>query len=214
MTTNLKTRLVLACLGLALLACAAPLLPAGDKKPDEKKGTERPAPNYYPVQEGAAWHFNVTANGNEAKVVNRIAKIEKIDGVALGRLEAVVNDKIVATEHVSQTDKGVFRHRYNGAVIDPPLPLLRYPVKAGDKWEGDLKVGADAGKYDCVASEEEVAVPAGKFKALKVVINVAEKGNTLSTTYWFVNNVGFVRQTVEAGNLNILMELERHEAKK
>jgi hypothetical protein len=210
MTTNLKTRLAVASLGLALLACSATLLPAGEKKPDDKKK----APNYYPVAEGAAWHFHVTVNGNEAKATNRIAKIEKIDGVDLGRLEAVVSDKVVATEHVSQNDKGVFRHRYNGQVIDPPLPLIRYPVKAGDKWDGELKVGKDAARYDCVATEEEVSVPAGKFKAVKVVINVTENGNTLATTYWFVNDIGFVRQTVEAGNLNILMELEKRETKK
>jgi hypothetical protein len=65
------------------------------------------------------------------------------------------------------------------------------------------------GKYTCTASEEKVEVPAGKYKATKVVINLDSNGQMVTTTYWFVQNIGFVRQTVEAPGLSVEMALEK-----
>ncbi len=205
---SIRLRTMVALLGVALLARSATLLPAGEKKPDDKK----PA-NFYPIKTGNVWHFTRSVNGNDDKMVNRIAKVDTVDGVAIGRLEASLNGAVVATEALVQNDKGIFRHRFNDKKVDPPLPLLRYPAKSGDKWEGEFKVDDNVAKYEAVATEEEVKVPAGKFKAMKVVINVTEGAGTVSVSYWFVNDVGFVRQTVEAGNLSIVMELDRREEK-
>jgi hypothetical protein len=58
-----------------------------------------------------------------------------------------------------------------------------------------------------------VEVPAGKFKAIRVDIKY-EGAQNIETTYWFCLDVGFVKQTVNLNNLNIVMELEKYELKK
>lgn len=183
-----------------------------DAKKDKKEDKAgKPAVDYYPLAVGNEWKYRVEVGGNSAQAVSKIAKIETIDGVAMARLEATVNGNIVATEHLRATDKGVYRHRNNGQEITPPIMLLKYPAKAGDKWEGDITVGKEKGKYSCESKEENIEVTAGKYKAVKVTIRLESKGQNVTTAYWFVKDVGFVRQTVEAGDLNINMELEKFE---
>ena len=199
---------------LLLLAAALSSAQEGtkDKKEatkDKKDLTATKTANYYPLQEGNEWHYKVTVGGNSVTAISRIAKIEKIDDMPLSRLEASVNDKIVATEHLTQTADGIFRHRNNGQEIAPPICLLKYPVKAGSKWEGPITVGKDAGNYTAEATEEDVEVPAGKFKAVKVVIALESNKQKINTTYWFVKDLGFVKQTVATAQLTILMELEK-----
>lgn len=186
----------------------ASVLTAGEPRPG------RDIRNYYPLEAGNSWTFRVEVNGNQVTATSRIAKIEKINDISMGRLEATVNDKIVATEHLQQNDKGVFRHRFNGLEVEPPLELLRYPVKAGEKWAGELKVGADTGKFSAVTGEENVEVPAGKYKTVRVAIQLIEKGKTIDTTYWFARDVGIVKQTVVTEGLNLVMELDRFDRKK
>lgn len=191
-----------------LFLMAASFSGAQEKKPE-------PVVDYYPLQVGNQWSFKVTVGDNTATATSKIAKIETIDGVELARLDAIVNGNVVATEHLRQDGKGIFRYRNNGAEISPPICLLKYPVKDKDKWEGDIKVGNDKGKYFCETKEENVEVPAGKFeKAIKVSIRLESKGQNVNTTYWFVKEKGFVKQTVEAAGLSIVMELEKYEAGK
>ncbi len=181
----------------------------GSREPPEKK--EGKGPNFYPLQVGNAWHFKVTVGANSASAISRIAHMEQIgDGPPLARLEASIHDKVVATEHLLQNSKGIFRYRNNNQAITPPLCLLKYPVLAGSQWEGDMTVGNDKGKYTCETKEEAVEVPAGKFKTIRVAIRLEDdKGQVINTVYWFAADIGFVKQTVDAPNLKVLMELEK-----
>jgi hypothetical protein len=190
------------------------LIGALDAKPLPKNGNDEKTPNYYPIEVGNQWHFRVTVGDNSTTAISTIAKTETIDGVTLSRLEATINGKIIATEHLSQTAKGVFRYRNNGQEISPPICLLKYPAKSGTKWDGDITVGTEKGKYACEAKEENIEVAAGKFKAMRVAIKIDSQGKTVNTTYWFVPEIGFVKQTVETGGLNIVMELEKYERAK
>jgi hypothetical protein len=167
--------------------------------------------NYYPLQAGNTWDYKITVDGKTVDAVSHIAKIEMIDGVSLARLEATIKGNIAATEHLRQTSEGVFRHRNNGQEISPPICLLKYPVKDGAKWDGDITIGAEKGKYTCESKEEKIEVAGTKYKAMRVAIHLESQGKTITTTYWFVQDVGFVRQTVEAGELNIVMELQKFE---
>lgn len=193
-----------------LAASLAGAKPAGSK--DSKDKAEQA--NYYPLQVGNKWEYRVDVAGTTAKAISTIVKTEAIDGVELARLEATVNNAVVATEHLKASDKGVFRYRNNGKDIVPPICLLKYPVRPGDRWDGDITVGTEKGKYYCETREEPVEVPAGKFKAIKVTLTVDAKMQKVSTSYWFVSDIGFVKQIVEAGDLHIAMELDKYELAK
>jgi hypothetical protein len=181
---------------------------------DKEKPRSQPAPNYYPLEAGNEWQYRLTANQKTISTTARIAKVETIDGVALARLETNVGGKTAASEHLQQTDKGVFRHRFNGVQSIPPFLLLKYPAKSGIRWSGEFKNGVEMAKYTCHMDEETVEVPAGEFKAIKVVADVDTGQLQLRTTYWFAQDVGIVKQTADAGNLEILMELEKYDVKK
>src|SRR5437764_1176475 len=102
---------------------------AGKQDPPAKGG--RGTPNYYPMQVGNEWHYKLSVGGNETDLMTTIAKTETIDKVPLALLEGYVKDKLIATEHLLQDEKGVYRYRNNGQIVTPPLMLLKYPIKFG-----------------------------------------------------------------------------------
>ena len=193
---------------LLLLAAGYCGAGGGDKK------SALTMPDYYPLQVGNQWKYRLDVNGKEVTMTTKIAKIETIDQQKLARLEAAVDGNTSATEHLQQTDKGIFRFRTNGIESSPPLLLLKYPAKNGDKWSGAFTASDSKATYSCEAMEEEVVVPAGKYKTIRVAIKLEEKGQVVNTTYWFAKDVGFVKQTVDAPGLNILIELQQFDPKK
>jgi hypothetical protein len=192
---------------------------ANETRPGQKDDA---TPTYFPLQAGNLWRFRIEEGGRVAVATTTIARIETIDGVQLARLEASSDGKVRAVEHLRQTEQGVFRYREDEKAISPPVCLLQYPVKAGAKWNGEITVntpqGKKTGKYFCETKDEAVTVPAGKFQAIRVVFRHESVHDGLkrviTTTYWFVNDVGIVRQTVEAGDLKINMELEKFDRAK
>lgn len=173
------------------------------------------APDYYPLKPGTKWHYRVTVGGRTGAVACRIAKVETIDGQPLARLETVVGEKSVASEHLRTDAKGIYRHRANGLEPVPPIQLLRYPVKDGDRWESEFSVGEEKGKLAVVViGKEEVEVPAGKYKAVKVEVNTDSGGQKISTTYWFADGVGIVKQRSDLGGRETVLDLEKYEPAK
>jgi hypothetical protein len=170
---------------------------------------EKKAPNFYPLQVGNTWHFRAEVGGKTASSVYKVARLEKDGDKEFAILEVSSGGRVVATEHLQQTDKGVFRHKFNGAAIEPPFRLLPFPIL--EKWDGDVSSGGTKGNFTARSKQEEVEVPAGKFKATRVDFDLVEKGNKVSTSYWFVENMGFVKQTVEAGPVNVVLVLEKFE---
>lgn len=217
--------LLLVCAGVAVTAFVWPgflrrepeQVVAKDKVAGADKGQENQRNpdkfNYYPVELGNTWHYRVNANGQFSNFSARIAKHETINGEALARLDAL---NVPFTEHLTQTEKGVYRHRFNGSQVSPPLPLLPYPPNVGAKWQGEFTTETEKGKnryFGEIQKEETVEVPAGKFKTLRVSIKVEQKALVIQTTYWFAKDVGFVKQSANIMGTTILMELERFEGK-
>jgi hypothetical protein len=171
-------------------------------------------PNYFPLDEGNEWLYRVTENGAKSKLIMRIGKLEdKFKGLA--RLES---PDVNRSEHLTQTDKGIFRHRADGDAVTPPFCLLPYPPKPGTKWADTFTVGKIQAKYAGeIFKEEAIDVPFAKMKkltALRAVITLEEKGKTIETTYWFVQDVGIVKQSFEIAGRSVLLELEKFDKKK
>jgi hypothetical protein len=198
------------CLSLLCGVCfllAAAVSGGGETKKDKPV-------DYYPLQVGNQWNYKLDVNGKDITMITRIAKIETIKEKAYARLEAEVMGKVTATEHLRVTDKGIIRLKTNDFEADPPLLLVKSNVKAGDKWGGAFTVMGKKAKYDAVAEEEMVKVPAGRFKTMRVAIRLEEGAMVVNTTYWFAPGVGFVKQTVTAPMLNITIELEKYKLTK
>ncbi len=170
------------------------------------------SPDYYPFTVGTKWHYQVDpGNGVKVDIINHLAEIEKIDGISMARIETTTQGQVAATEHMSQTEKGLFRRRFGGGKISPPIQLLKYPIKKGEQWESKHSIAGQSLTSKCTVDLAEVTVPAGKYKAVKVVVDAKQAGNNISTTYWFVENVGIVKQTVSLGETNVVISLEKFE---
>jgi len=78
-----------------------------------------------------------------------------------------------------------------GSKCDTPVPLLKLPPTVGTTWMvGDERNGT---KYTVGAVDEEVKVPAGKYKCVRV--DAVSNGVT-PNVYWYARGVGLVKQTM------------------
>lgn len=193
---------------LFVLALSCQPLATAQEKTQESK-------SYYPLKAGNKWTYQIESDtaAKGSKLINQIAKMEKIDGVPLFRLETTAKERVVATEHLSVNDKGIFRDRMNGGEITPPICLLKFPIKKNDSWKTESMSGKEKLKVACKSDEEEIEVPAGKFKTVKVIIDaeVAGAGILVSTTYWFAPGIGMVKQHVNINSMQFSILLEKFE---
>jgi hypothetical protein len=195
-------------IGVVLLAVAMHLAAQENGK---DKGKRPPTPNYWPLEVGNTWTYKLEALGKSLDIRSTIRNIDKINDMPLARMETTENEEVAGSEHLQQSATGVFRHLYNGVEIEPPICILKYPLKGGEKWKGKGKIGNELIIYSGDAREEEVKVAAGKFKTIRVDLRVDVKGEPILTTYWFAENVGIVRQTVQIGDIDLVMDLQKFE---
>lgn len=93
---------------------------------------------------------------------------------------------------------------------NPPLQILKFPVKVGDSWEQQVDVtsykSGIAKVTRKVVSVENVTVKAGTFRCFK--IHVKYEGPPESDTYddWWSEKVGFVKSTNKNNELTEFSE--------
>lgn len=168
-------------------------------------------PDYYPLNVGERWEYKVQVADKTMEVANEITKIETINNDSLARVETVSNGKTLATEHLKTSEKGIFRYRIQGLEVNPPLCLLRYPVKEGDAWETQITTGGENAKVTCrVLGQRKIKVSAGEFDTVLVEIHAEASSGNVTSTYWFAEGVGVIQQITELPNLKISMTLEKH----
>lgn len=173
-------------------------------------------PNYFPAQVGNQWHYQLEVPGRpKGMVITKVAKLEKIDDQPLIRMETIVQDKVVASEHLAVDGKGLFRHRFQGLEALPPVCIIKFPVTKGSTWETDTKIGPESVTGTTTLDLEEITVPAGKFKTVMVTMNMSSGGQKIETTAWYAEKVGMVQQILKIGGGSpITFKLEKFEEAK
>jgi hypothetical protein len=103
------------------------------------------------------------------------------------------------TTTIAVSGDGLIQVALNGEALAKPSMLLKTPLKAGTKWESNA-----GGRYEAT-KEEEVEVPAGRFRAVRVELVQGDRKMTL----WFAPGVGQIK-TVEAGSdrVHVLKEFK------
>jgi hypothetical protein len=171
------------------------------------------AADYFPLKVGSQWDYRVTADGEISQMSMVSGKIERIDGLDLTLVNTIQDGNIIFAEHMVCNKDGVFRHRIDGEAQAQPICVLKGQAQVGDSWQNsDTEDGVEFIIKAKVIALEEVAVPAGKFKALRVEYEVLVEEETVVTmTLWFVANVGMVKQVVDLGGAEFVIELERYQ---
>ena len=165
----------------------------------------------YPLADGSIWHYEMNTDKGKWDMKYQVAKLENSDQDENFRVEMLMDGKIVVTEQLSQTAKGLYRVRYQDSNLTPPLLLLRNPIKADDSWTTKTQVGAEELTIACKTGSEEVETPAGKFEAIKLTVTTRADEKDIRTDYWFAEDVGIVKQVAIVGEgTKMSIELKKY----
>lgn len=181
---------------LSVLFVATPIPKRTDKSAD-----------YYPLKLGNRWEYQAGSTTITTTVTDVTARK---DGMSASTIETRVNDAVVATEVIAVSDKGLFHEKTNNSPVNPPLMFLKFPVKANATWAADAVCGVTTiGVTYTVHESEDIKVPAGKFKAVRVESRGAIGGAQTGATFWFAPDTGIVKlQYPVAGGNDTVLELK------
>ena len=178
------------------------------------------ARDYFPLRVGDSWKYRMTDNDTEYTV--KVLSAEKqADGTTLYLLEKQAG--VVIRDWYSKPTGWVLlrREAYVGQEgLDikyaPPKQYLKNPLVAGEKWnwKGKSITQTDVEEHNEVIGIEVVKVPAGTFRAMKIVSRVSDGSAAIQKTYWYADGVGLVKSMTEGGQLKYGWELIDYSFKK
>lgn len=196
-------RVILAlCLAATMILLAAPVNQASAQ--DEFKGTE-----LFPMSVFSRWTYRV--QGQDDRLVVMAAAIEKIGEYRCYRFEGRLRNQLVASEQLSLRKDGVFRMRHDGMDLEPPLMICRFPPLKGEIWKAEYKIGDKKTMIAFECDTEVITVNDTKYHTFVIKAEIAESGGKLKNTCWYAPKVGLVKQVIEDGDNQIVLELEKYE---
>jgi hypothetical protein len=98
----------------------------------------------------------------------------------------------------------------------PARQVLPNRLVAGAKWnwQGRSITGQDMFESSQVIGPEIVQVPAGRFRAMKIVSKVTYGEAAMKKTYWYAEGVGLVKSLTESAQLENGWQLVSYSFKK
>lgn len=164
------------------------------------------ANDFYPLEDGSLWKYQ---DSNNKTILKKAVREEKLGYYPSVLLEVSEGKTVLSSEHIGVTNEGVFRFALDGKRFDQGALLLKDKPKVGDKWP--IILNFDAGKLatEVKVTEEEVAVPFGKFKCLvTTTVSKDEKGIEYILKNYYAQKVGVVKVTIEkAGKKHYELQL-------
>lgn len=164
---------------------------------------------YYPTKVGSTWKYKFA----RGVLTNKITKHEKVGDVLCARLDTLSGDKVVSNEHVTITRSGVERHATLGFRPEPPVLLLKFPLKDKDEWEIDSKVGEETIKGTAKVEKESLTIGEKKYDDVyKVTTDVKTGAMQIKSICWYAKDVGMVKQNLNFAGNEVKLELEEFKA--
>jgi hypothetical protein len=164
-------------------------------------------PAYFPTEVGAKWVYD--ESGQER--VRVVTQVDVKDDQTLITIQELTGNTSFPYLKYSVSPKGVYLLESSTFKIEP-VCVLRFPIKEGDTWpvqyEPQKGLRGSTQKVT-VGKFEDVEVPAGKFKAIRVEVEVtAHAGKLLDTperyVTWYAHEVGLIKTTLEGVTIRVL----------
>jgi hypothetical protein len=97
------------------------------------------------------------------------------------------------------------------AKYEPAKQYLQNPLNTGTKWQwkGKDQTQTERTEQNQVAGFEEVTVPAGKFRAMKVVSEISGAATPMTKTCWYADGVGLVKSTTVGRTNQVRLAMAR-----
>jgi hypothetical protein len=157
-----------------------------------------------PTAEGTSWEYELTETLPGAAPVRSVVTVragrQLLDGNETVKLETLSGNVVSKTELVSVDRNGIVCLARSGkdgkiAKLNPPEPVIAAPLEVGTAWELESEVlGIKMHQRFAVVAEENVTVPAGKYRAFHLQ---CEDSSLMSIKLdrWFVPGTGFVKES-------------------
>lgn len=196
----MKKIFVLICIGLFLCGM---VFAAKNKQPD-----------YFPLRVGNVWKYDFTAAKD--KMVIKVTGIEKVDKKDCYKVETLINGEPVLAEYMYKSGNDIFENKIimkssnkiSMMILKPSKKIITNPLKPGDCWTYNGKdIGCQNSMQTKKAVKEEfVRTPAGRFKAMRVMTTILEKGKKIDKIAWYVAGIGPVKSVGNNGCGLVLTE--------
>ena len=212
---------------LLFLACT--VFVAWPSAPEAAPGSlALPAESYYPLGKGYKWTYG-TDYTDDTVIVHEVTGTEKVGEVECFVVEhktvsPTLGTRMMRKEWLAADSEGVLIHKLQRGrselEVVKPFHKLKSVMRKDDEWKGEAKASENPPHYQLrVEEEEDVEVPAGKYKAWKIHIRI-ESGTRHSAegTEWYAKGVGLVKSemTIRAGgeDFTLVSELKKFEGGK
>lgn len=144
------------------------------------------AEEFFPTRPGTRWVYK---GDGTAEVVT---SAERDGGYTVLRIGRERDGKVTPYRQLSVSAGGLFAGV--GGRKETLEQLLRLPARAGDTWSGTDRLDGRLTRRYTVAGEEDVTVPAGKYRAVRVDVEAVRGGGVMSrSSSWYAPGVGLVR---------------------
>ena len=170
------------------------------------------AADFYPLAKGNKWEYKLEVNGMTIEITQEVTEVtEKQGEPKFATLAAVIKAKgkeQKIQEVYSFDEKGVYRNSINGIKYSSPCTAIKFPAKAGVKWKETIKVQSDEVKADSeILKEETIDIGGVKYKAIPVKTINDSLGEKHTSTIWYAEGVGPIKQEMDFGTYSSKMIL-------
>jgi hypothetical protein len=183
------------------------------------KPKSEPVADYFPLRVGDSWTYrNTEEGGYTLKVLSEEPQeggtvryvVELLSAVKIHNVYSKANGWVLFHAESYPEHEGL------QATYDPPKQLLPNPLVPGQKWEWTGKDPTQVEHHESsrVVGLETITVPAGKFRAMKVVSEITGASVPLTRTSWYADGVGLVKTTNVGGQIKYGSELTDYSFKK
>lgn len=146
---------------------------------------------YLPTTVGDKFVYDVSIGDQKTEVVELVTEVVKKDGMTIVTFSRD-GPKEFSYRLACSTD-GIFRVSSGSTVYDKPYRLLQLPLREGESWEPEDSVKFTTGR------EEDIEVPAGKFRAIRVECEyMGQNGRVNGTTFWFSPGMAVIKTVTKA----------------
>ena len=180
--------------------------------------SKAPVPDYFPLRVGDSWSYR-SASGDTQFSLKVVSEERQTDGTIRYLVEKVAGAKVhtlfsKASGWVLMHSERYPEHEGLEARYEPARQYLKNPLVAGAQWgwTGKDYTQTELEEDNQVVGLENVIVPAGKFRAMKVVSRVGG-GAPMTRTYWYADGIGLVKSMTEAGQTKYGWELANYSFK-
>jgi hypothetical protein len=163
----------------------------------------KPAPLYFATGVGDTWVYELRIPGSAAEMTEAITAAGEKDGAVVVTVSRTYRGETAEFMRAAVSDRGVRRLSVGGRDLPADRWLVKVPARAGDTWTVELD-NPPPGRPPLkmaytVRGEEEVEVPAGKFKAVRVDAVLDDPAVPAPVTSWYAPGVGLVRSVSKIG---------------